>query len=319
MIVLASPVRSCRESQHRAEPCGPKHPKLRSAISPLTPIQANMQVAALSNSAIVTFVEKMLSASDVSVVICAYTMERKDDVLRSIESVSTQTPTPGQVMVVIDYNEELLTLTRTWTSCISDVEFCVVPNTGTRGLSGARNTGIAASDTRVVAFLDDDAAAEPGWIEGLVDGLNQPGVVGLGGPVHPEWDWGGPPWWFPPEFFWVVGCSYAGGPTDRSAIRNPIGANMAFLRSEIRAIGGFHTSIGRVGKTPLGCEETEASIAITSRTPRSRIVFEPHARVRHRVRSERCTVRYFLRRCYAEGISKALVSRLSGGPPADRL
>jgi hypothetical protein len=43
-----------------------------------------------------------------------------------------------------------------------------------------------------------------------------------------------------------------------------------------------------------------------------RVVYEPAARVRHRVPQHRCSVRYFISRCYFEGQSKAVVAALAG-------
>jgi glucosyl-dolichyl phosphate glucuronosyltransferase len=41
-------------------------------------------------------------------------------------------------------------------------------------------------------------------------------------------------------------------------------------------------------------------------------LYEPTARVQHRVSTQRATWDYFFSRCYAEGISKAQISRLVG-------
>jgi len=186
----------------------------------------------------------------------------------------------------------------------------VLPNIGSRGLSGARNTGVAAATGDVVAFLDDDAAAEPDWLERLTEHYADPSVVGVGGLVEPRWTTG-PPRWFPAEFGWVVGCSYTGLPLVTATVRNPIGANMSFRRDQLLAVGGFATSVGRVGTDALGCEETELSIRLASRFPSTRILHEPSAVVHHCVSVERERWTYFRRRCWAEGLSKAEVSRLS--------
>ena len=87
---------------------------------------------------------------------------------------------------------------------------------------------------------------------------------------------------------------------------------MAF-RAEVFAEGErFSAAVGRVGTAPTGCEETELCIRVRRRRPEARIVFEPTARVLHRVTPARERVSYFARRCLAEGHSKAAVSELVG-------
>jgi cellulose synthase/poly-beta-1,6-N-acetylglucosamine synthase-like glycosyltransferase len=223
----------------------------------------------------------------VSVVVCAYTMARWDLLGRALRSVRSQTTPALEVLLVVDHCPELLARAQARFEGVR-----VLPNAGTVGLSGARNTGVAAARGRVVAFLDDDA------------------VVGVGGHVAPEWE-DGKPAWFPQEFNWVVGCSYVGQPTVASVVRNPIGANMSFRRDPVLAVGGFSAEVGRVGSRPAGCEETDLSIRVVRRDPTSLIVLEPRAVVRHHVPGNRTRWAYFWRRCWAEGLSKASVSRLT--------
>ena len=56
------------------------------------------------------------------------------------------------------------------------------------GLSGARNTGVARSTGDVVAFLDDDAYADPGWLAKLIAPMANPAVAGVGGGSPPLGD-----------------------------------------------------------------------------------------------------------------------------------
>ena len=91
-------------------------------------------------------------------------------------------------------------------------DLVVVPNSGRRGLSGGRNTGVSHAIGDVVAFLDDDARAQPDWLERLAAGYRSPSVVGVGGVATPVWPGQRPPW-LPPEFDWVVGCTFVGMPT----------------------------------------------------------------------------------------------------------
>ena len=65
---------------------------------------------------------------------------------------------------MVDHSDELLARS----AASLDPRVQVVASTGSRGLSGARNTGVAAATGEVVLFLDDDAAAHPGWLAGHV-------------------------------------------------------------------------------------------------------------------------------------------------------
>jgi len=243
---------------------------------------------------------------ELSVVICAYTLDRWESIVAAIDSVRAQSPAVGQIILVSDHNDELRDRAA---RAFGGVD--VVENTDVRGLSGARNTGLRAARGRVVAFLDDDAVAEPGWAAALAEGYADPLVLGVGGLSQPEWV-AGRPGWFPDEFDWVVGCSYRGLPKRTAAVRNMIGSNMSLRREVFDEVGGFDPTVGRVGANPVGCEETELCIRAVARWPGSSIVHEPRARVRHTVPANRGTWRYFRQRCLAEGRSKAQVTRLTG-------
>ena len=245
-------------------------------------------------------------ARTLSVVVCAYTLDRWADIQRALDSLRRQDPPPDEVILVSDHNPELRDRAE---AAFPDV-LCL-PNTGPRGLSGARNTGVRAATKDVVSFLDDDAAADPGWVAALLDAYGDEQVVGVGGWVFPDWRAPRPPW-FPEEFLWVLGCSYAGLPTVRAAVRNPIGANMSFRRDVFAVAGGFAPDMGRFGADAAGCEETEFSIRAQRVVTGGRIVLEPSATCRHGVTPDRVTRAYFRRRCRAEGRSKALTSRLAG-------
>lgn len=245
-----------------------------------------------------------------SVVICAYTERRWDDIVAAVASVRAQTRPPARTILVVDHNPPLLER-----ACVAFPDLRVVPNAGRGGLSGARNTGVAHAVGDVVAFLDDDARAEPDWLERLAAAYSSPSVVGVGGAATPVWP-GRRPSWLLPEFDWVVGCSFAGMPTARAPVRNLIGANMSFRREVFGTVGGFTDGIGRVGSRPLGCEETELGIRLRQWRLGVRLVYEPDAVVRHRVTADRAAWRYFCSRCYAEGLSKAMVARLVGARDA---
>jgi GT2 family glycosyltransferase len=242
----------------------------------------------------------------VTVVICTYTEQRWSDLGSAINSIREQAVPAVQCILVVDHNPDLFRRAR---SSFTDIE--VVANGSTRGLAGARNTGVKAAIGDVVVFLDDDARADPDWLAELIRPYSNPLVMGTGGSIRPLWRHRRPGW-FPDEFAWVVGCSYAGLPDEIAPIRNPIGAGMSFRRSVFEAVGGFSDSMGRIASLPLGCEETELGIRVNQQIAGALVLYVPKAVVHHAVGKERATPWYFVRRCYAEGLSKSLVTQRVG-------
>jgi glycosyltransferase involved in cell wall biosynthesis len=245
---------------------------------------------------------------DISVVICAYTEKRWTELLKAVDSVKKQSLPPKEIIIVIDHNPSLAKLART----VFKGEL-LVENNKPRGLSGARNCGIEASHGEIVAFLDDDALADPDWLEKLIPHYENPKVIGAGGKIEPVY-LKGRPTWFPEEFDWVVGCTYKGLPENVAAVRNLIGCNMSFRREVLERTGGFQVGVGRVGTSAAGREDDETEFCIrSSQTIKDGVfLYDPGARVRHRVPSERASWRYLLQRCYSEGLSKAQLARLVG-------
>lgn len=241
--------------------------------------------------------------------ICCYTEQRWDQILAAVESVQQQTLRPAEVVLVVDHNDDLL---KRAIDQLPDV--IVVPNSSDKGLSGGKNTGLRIATAPVVAFLDDDAVAAPDWLRVLCAHLGDDSVAGVGSAVLPAWEYP-PPRWFPREFLWVVGCSYLGLPTEPAEIRNPFGGAMLVRRELALGCGGFRTDLGRVLGLPAGCEETEFCIRLRQSTG-CRFVYEPRTTIDHFVPASRVRLRYFLRRCYHEGVSKAAVARSVGAGDA---
>jgi len=249
----------------------------------------------------------MIEQTDsVSAVICAYTFDRLDDVVAAVASIANQTRSPVEILVVVDHNPPLEMAVETRTNRRARV----VANKYERGLSGARNTGVDYASGDFVMFLDDDAKADPECLERLLKTFDDPRVIGAGGWIYPAWP--GRPRWFPDEFLWTVGCSYKGlapGPT-----RNLLGAAMCLRSSLFARVGGFDSSLGRSASAhlPHGCEETGFCIRATQTIENSLFVIEPEAHITHTVTPDRTKLRYFIKRCYAEGLSKARLAALVG-------
>lgn len=251
-----------------------------------------------------------------SVVVSTYDEKRWDDLEACVRSLEEQTRPPLEVLVVVDHNPSLLERAEA-----SFPGAKAIANDRSRGLAGARNTGTDAARGDIVAFVDDDARAEAGWLERLEECFDD-GVVGAGGALIPRWE-GAEPGWIPREFYWVFGCSYTGLPEELAPVRNPIGANMAVRASVLRDVGGFREGdpteapreirargvVRAGGNVP---DDTDLAIRVSQGRPGAIWVYQPTARVLHTVTPERTTLGYFVRRCFEEGLGKAALSRYVG-------
>ena len=242
----------------------------------------------------------------VTVVICAHSDVCWDDLVSVVASVKQQSYRPADIVLVIDHNPML---ERRSNYELSGVK--VVVSDREKGLPGARNAGAAAADSEVVAFIDADAVPERNWLATLAAPYADPQVLGVGGQVKPVWQTGRPNW-FPPEFDWVVGCSYRGMPTQRSQVRNFNGAIMSMRRRLLVESGGFDAGLSRIGTLSLSFEEREICARLQRRYLDGVYLYEPMAMVRRHVPRARTTCSYYRSRCYAEGLSKAVVRGLAG-------
>ena len=238
-----------------------------------------------------------------SVAICAYTLDRWGELQAAVASVRRQAPAPDEVLVVIDGNDELLERV---VRAFPDVR--AMANAQAPGANGARNTAAAAATGDVLVLLDDDAAAEPGWLAAHLAAYADERVIGTGGTIVPDWR-GGAPDRLPPELWWLVGSSWAGTPTTAAPIRNAVAANMSVRVDVVASAGGFRNDLGRLdrpGAPVTGtAEETEFCIRAVVAHPGRHFVHVPGAVVRHAVPASRTTWRYLVDRSRLEGEAKA--------------
>jgi glucosyl-dolichyl phosphate glucuronosyltransferase len=234
----------------------------------------------------------------VGVVIACFDVARMSLLLRAVQSVCNQ-DYPNELTVVVDHNEDLyLRMLRTLPTDVS-----VTRNTRTRGAAGARNTAALRSNCSLVAFLDDDAYARPGWLRSLVYAIDRPDVVGVGGRILPRWE-GQCPRWFPPEFGWVVGASIAGAGSKDFPVRNVWSGSMMVDREAFQAVDGFREDLSKVGSSPQP-EDTELCLRLShAYGAEGKWLMVPSALVEHYVPVHRATLRYVVVRCWLEGRSK---------------
>jgi glycosyltransferase involved in cell wall biosynthesis len=177
------------------------------------------------------------------------------------------------------------------------------------GLSNARNTGCQDARGRYIAYLDDDAAADPRWLEALLSTFESVGAAAVGGRVWLDWQ-GQRPRWVPEKhlsLFTFVDHGDVGHRLKESEYL--VGANIAFEKQALLAVGGFDPDLGRQGAVLLSGEE-----AATLELMRSRnmlVYYEPSALVWHSVIPARKHPRWLLKRLFWDGATQPLVDRAS--------
>ena len=242
----------------------------------------------------------------VSVVVCGYTLERTEVLCDCIESALSQTYEPIEVVVVIDGNDELAEIIEDRFG--EDTRVQIVENDSNRGISYSRTRGGEEATGEIVAFIDDDAVAEPDWIERLVEVYESTDALAVGGYVAPNWVEGKPAF-FPEEFYWLVGCTEREFATDGDEVRNTYGSNISYKRDVFLAVGGYDVNTGRKGDRHIQAHEAPVGIRIREQYDRGMIYVED-AVVHHTLFAYRGNFRWLVARSFWQGVSKRLMSTL---------
>jgi glycosyltransferase involved in cell wall biosynthesis len=171
------------------------------------------------------------------------------------------------------------------------------------GLCVARNRGVAEAKGELIAFLDDDARAEPGWLAALVTVHEETKAPVVGGIIRPDWQVQPPGWFFPALMKYLIVLDL--GPQRRPVEKIPFfyGTNMAFHRSIFEKLGTFRTDLDRVGTILAGGGDTEMCLRVhRAGMP---LMYEPGAVVHHQIPASRLQPEFFRTRFYYSGRARA--------------
>lgn len=169
------------------------------------------------------------------------------------------------------------------------------------GASRARNSGWQAARAEHVAFMDDDAVAEPRWLESYVEAFatfsRRPGL--MGGRCDAIFEGPRPPWLADGFLGALSVFHWADEPvvaTDRIGLSV---CNMATTRTILAEAGGFREDIGRSGGRLVGNEDDYLRHTIESLG--HVVMYHPGAVVRHHVSPVKMTKPWFRRRAFWQG------------------
>lgn len=247
-----------------------------------------------------------------SVVICTH--NRAPLLARCLEALQRQegvSPTALEIMVVdncsTDATREVVDSFRNRTI---PVTYIFEP---TLGLSVARNTGLKAATAPLVAYIDDDAFAEPQWAAAVLAAFANgvPGLAVVAGRVFPEWETAPPACMTP--YLQALYTVHDRGDAPRRMAPNEyfVGANMVFRGDVLKGLGGFETQLGRIGSSLLSNEETHLRDELAAQG--YECVYAPQAIVHHYIGKERLTPIYIRKRLLAQGQSDVLGLALKRG------
>lgn len=207
-----------------------------------------------------------------SVVIATY--RRPDHVRECLEHLARQTVAPVRI-IVVDASPD--TRTKDVVAGFAGVEY----RRNERGIGAtatSRAIGIADVEEDVVAFIDDDAYAEPEWLERILRPYADPRVAAVGGrarngqPGEEQEGIGRIGKLLPDGRLTGYFAADSGQPVE---VDHLLGANMSVRMSAVRELGGIRDFY------PGTCLREETDIALRMRRAGMRIVYTPDAIVRH--------------------------------------
>jgi glycosyltransferase involved in cell wall biosynthesis len=243
------------------------------------------------------------SASRPVVSVVVPTVGRADYLEVALQSLRAQdVQAPFEVIVVDDGSTD-----RT-SAVVSRAGVRVVRHASRRRLNAGRNSGIRAARSDLIAFVDDDVWAPPGWLRALLEGAARyPEALVFAGPIRPRLE-GREPRGCGRDAPLITSLDLGPGdlPTDRAW-----GANLAVRRAAVARAGYFDESFAE----PCGDEE---EWLMRLREAGGRIVYLGAAGLDHRRSPEDSRFRSLARAGFKRGQAGRANDRRRGVQPGLR-
>jgi GT2 family glycosyltransferase len=124
---------------------------------------------------------RSLVAADCTISVVVPTFNRRDDLLRLLESLWQQTLSRDQFEVIVacdGSNDGTIEMVRQCQIRTWNLRLLELPN---RGPATARNSGAKAALGRYLAFTDDDCVVAPDWLVQILEAFQATGAVAIQG------------------------------------------------------------------------------------------------------------------------------------------
>ncbi len=159
--------------------------------------------------------------------------------------------------------------------------------------------------SEIVAFIDDDAVAEPGWAAALLNAFETfPNAAAIGGPVRPLWQSPRPAWLGDDMLGHLSIIDHGNRPRMLPSGQHLVGCNMAFRRKDLVEAGGFPRQLGRIGSELSLLSNGDRGVF---ERLRGAIAYTPDAVVHHRIDAARLSQSWFRRRAAWQAVSDYLM------------
>lgn len=243
-----------------------------------------------------------------SVIIC--TTCRHDLIKSCLLSIEAQTLSSNEFEIIVvnnapEANSEILSIINKLKNLIP-IHYAIEYE---EGLSPARNHGITLAKADILVFIDDDALAEPTWLEELLKTYcEHPDAAVVGGKIRLFWEGDVPGWLHPALYGYLGELDYGEGVFPIQTNQRLGGGNFSIKKSWLEKCGGFSHQLGRNHKSLLSGEETELFIRVWDQG--GQCYYNSEAIVMHPAPLHRMNKQFFRQRVYWGARSEARIDRI---------
>ena len=243
--------------------------------------------------------------SDPAITLCVCTYERYELLPKAIESLLRQTLASDRYDILIVDNSPDAGRAEAFAKACAPARNLTYAHERKAGLSHARNVAAGLARAPILAFMDDDAFAEPQWAQAILAAFDAfgPEAAVVGGKVAPIWAAPRPAWLHDAMLGSLSIVDWGGtariaGPKEWFA-----GTNIAFKVEAVRGQGGFAEALGRVGGGAALMSNEEAELLTRIRAAGGVAVYAPEACIHHLVDPKRLTRAWFRKRAAWQAMS----------------